>query len=106
MIFNSFIPVNENNFRAQMLGGEQHLLSHVSVANQSTPTTLPTVSVNTKYIYIYIGLVFCSCLATKIATVDNGALSCLFMVGVSVGVILGYDLINRYSKIRLLSPRE
>ena len=46
MSFNSFIPVNDYNFCAQMLGGEKHLLiSQVSVANQSVPTTLSTVLV-------------------------------------------------------------
>ena len=52
MIFNSFIPVNDYNIRAQMLGGEQHLLSQVSVANQSAPATLSTVLVDTENIYL------------------------------------------------------
>ena len=52
MICNSFIPVNDYNIRAQMLGGEQHLLSQVSVANQSAPATLSTVLVDTENIYL------------------------------------------------------
>ena len=51
-IFNLFIPVNDNNFRAQMLGGEKNLLSHVSEANQSALTTLSTFSVYTKIQYL------------------------------------------------------
>ena len=51
MILNSFISVNDNNFRAEMLGGEWYLPSRVSVANQSAPTTIFTVSVYTKKDY-------------------------------------------------------
>ena len=51
MIFSSFLPVNDNNFRAQMLGVELHLLSRVSVANQSAPTTLSTVLAYTNNYY-------------------------------------------------------
>ena len=47
MIFNQFIPVNDNNFRTQMLGGGKHLLSRVSIANQSAPTALSTILVYT-----------------------------------------------------------
>ena len=48
MIFlTSLIPVNDNSFRAQMVGGEWHLLSRVPVANQSALTTLSTVLVYT-----------------------------------------------------------
>ena len=63
MIFNSFIPINDNIFRAQMLRGEWHLLSRVSVANQSAPTTLSTVLVHTTVLTTNIsmlgGLVAC-----------------------------------------------
>ena len=49
MIFDSFNPVNDYNFRAQILGGEKLLLFRVSVANQSAPTALSTVLVYTKF---------------------------------------------------------
>ena len=39
MFFNPFIPVNENNFRADMLGGEEHLPSRVSSTSTSTSTS-------------------------------------------------------------------
>ena len=47
MIFNSFVPVSDYIFRVQMLGGEQRLLSRVSVANQSALTTLSRQWFNT-----------------------------------------------------------
>ena len=46
MILNTFFRVNDHNFRAQMTNFARRriaLLSRVSVANQSAPTTLSTV---------------------------------------------------------------
>ena len=37
-------------------------------------------------LYLYIGLVSCSCLATKIVAAVNGTLLCLFMAAASAGV--------------------
>ena len=52
MIFNSFIQVDDNNFRTRIVGGEQHVPSRVLVAIQSASTTLSTVLVNNKVVYL------------------------------------------------------